>query len=203
MRRESNAEKPASSPDGVSFRRIAVLHGRFFAPLESMLSGWFIGLAARFTFASVLLLYYLNSAWGKFGAGPLGFINLDAGAYVSVLPKIMERHDYDPSALAFFPYHAIVYLGTWTEFILPIMIVAGLFARLAALGMIFFVIVQSYVDVAHHDLGARFVGSMFDRLPDGIILDQRLLWIFLLVVIVVHGAGRFSLDRLIARSCLR
>jgi putative oxidoreductase len=178
---------------------IVTLHGRFFSWLENALSGWFTGLAARFVFASVLLLYYLNSAWGKFGEGPLGFLRLDAGAYVSVLPKLMEANNYDPNALAFFPYHLIVYLGTWAEFVLPILIVAGLFARIAAAGMIVFVAVQSYVDVAQHGLGQRFVGAMFDRLPDAIIWDQRLLWIFVLAMIVVAGPGRFSADHLLAR----
>lgn len=175
------------------------LHDGIFSGLERALSGWFTGFAARFAFASVLLLYYLNSAWGKFGEGVFGFLSPSSGAYVSILPKVMEANGYDESALAWH-YDVIVYLGTWTEIVLPILILVGLFTRLAALGMIFFVIVQSYVDIVGHGIDAKSIGSMFDRLPDAVIWDQRLLWVFVLVVIVVHGAGRLSLDHLLARA---
>lgn len=175
------------------------LHDGVFSGLERTLSGWFTGVAARFAFASVLLLYYLNSAWGKFGDGVFGFLSPSSGAYVSILPKVMEANGYDESALAWY-YDVIVYLGTWTEIVLPILILVGLFTRLAALGMIFFVIVQSYVDIVGHGIDAKSIGSMFDRLPDAVIWDQRLLWVFVLAVIVVHGAGRLSLDHLLARA---
>ncbi len=179
------------------------LHDRLFGRIERIGTVWLTGLMARLVFASVLLTYYLNSAWGKLGKGPLGFLDLDAGAYVSIFPKTMEANGYDPSALAFFPYHVIVYFGTWSELLLPIMVVAGLFTRIAALGMIVFVIVQSYVDVSGFGLDAKSVGHPFDRLPDAIIWDQRLLWIFVLAVIAIGGAGKLSLDHLLARAWRR
>lgn len=190
---DERTSKPVG-PLGAAMR----LHGTFFSGLQAALAGWFTGLAARVVFASVLLLYYLNSSWAKFSDGIFGFLSPSSGAYVSILPKVMEARGYDETALAW-PYDVIVYLGTWTEFVLPLLIVVGLFSRLAALGMIFFVIVQSYVDVTQHGLDARSVGAMFDRMPDAIIWDQRLLWVFVLAIIVVHGAGRLSLDHLFTR----
>jgi putative oxidoreductase len=57
-------------------------------------------------------------------------------------------------------------LGTWTEFLLPILLLIGLFTRLAALGMAGFVVVQTWVDVMGH--GAA-LGSLFDRHANGLI----------------------------------
>ena len=55
----------------------------------------------------------------------------------------------------------IVVAGTVAEFILPILIAIGLFTRLAALGMIGFVIVQTLTDLFGHGgcRGCRFVGT--------------------------------------------
>ena len=36
---------------------------------------------------------------------------------------------------------------------------------------------------------AGTIGALFDRFPDSVILDQRLLWIFPLAYLVVKGAG--------------
>jgi putative oxidoreductase len=70
-----------------------------------------------------------------------------------------------------------VFLGTYAEFILPLMLVIGLFSRIAALGMMVFIAVQTFVDVTVHQIGAESIGSLFDRFPDAVIADQRLLWI--------------------------
>ncbi|MXU66206.1 DoxX family protein [Oceanomicrobium pacificus] len=176
--------------------RLAEFHNGLFLRLESLLAGWAIPTAARFTFASVLLFYYWNSSWTSFGDGITGFIFMDLGAYAKILPTQMEAVGYDPSQLNFF-YHLVVFFGNWAELILPLLIVIGLFSRLAALGMIGFVIVQSVVDVTGHGLDAKTIGAMFDRLSDGLIMDQRLLWIFLLVTLVLRGGGPLSVDRLI------
>jgi len=76
-----------------------------------------------------------------------------------------------------------------------------LLTRLAALGMIGFVIVQSVTDIVGHgvSIGAAANDTWFDRYSDGLILDQRAFWVFVLLVLVIRGAGPFSLDRLIAR----
>lgn len=42
-------------------------------------------------------------------------------------------------------------------------------------------------------------GRWFDRASDGLILDQRAMWMLLLVVLVIKGAGPLSLDHLLAR----
>ena len=79
---------------------------------------------------------------------------------------------------------------------MPLLIVAGLFTRLAALGMIGFVIVQTVVDVAFH--GAT-LGMLANGLPTELI-DQRLLWVSLLAALVFAGGGVVSLDRLARRT---
>ena len=174
------------------------LHHRFFHRLEAALDGWFLGLFARFVFAAVLLVYFWNAALTKLGSGLLGIVQLSPGAYIQILPGAMEAAGYDPSALALH-HHLIVYAGTYAEFILPALIVAGLFTRLAALGMIGFVAVQSYVDIAFHGADERTIGALFDRFADAAILDQRTLWLLPLVYLVVKGAGAISLDHLLAR----
>lgn len=178
---------------------IVRLHDRFFGRVQALTAGWFNGFAARFAFASLLLVYYLNSGWNKLGDGLFGFLSPSSGAYITILPPVMEQYGYDVSAIPFFPWHIIVLAGTWAEIVLPLLIVLGLFGRIAALGMIVFVIVQSYVDIVYLGLESKFVGAMFDRFPDAIIFDQRLLWILVLLVIVVNGPGKLSLDHLLAR----
>jgi putative oxidoreductase len=48
-------------------------------------------------------------------------------------------------------------------------------------------------------LDAVSIGSWFDRAPGGLILDQRAFWIFVLLVLVVRGAGPVSLDAVLGR----
>jgi putative oxidoreductase len=175
------------------------LHGRLFAAVESRFDGWFLGLLARFVFAAVLLGYYLNSAATKVGEGIAGFFTIGDNAYFQILPSVVEAHGYDASQVPFFPWDVIVIAGTYAEFILPLLIVAGLFTRLASLGMIGFILVQSTVDIAFHGADAKTVGAWFDNLSDATILDQRALWVFLLVYLMVKGAGAVSVDHLLAR----
>jgi len=177
---------------------ITRLHRKFFGSIQRTLQGWFPGLLARLTFASVLLFYFLNSASTKVGEGLAGLTQVQDGAYFQILPKVVERFDYDASQIPFFPHQIIVYLGTYSEFILPVLIVLGLFTRIAAVGMIIFVFVQSYVDITAHGLDAKTIGSPFDRVPDSLVLDQRALWVFLLAYLFIYGAGKFSLDHLFA-----
>ena len=171
---------------------------RWSKGVERILDGWFVGLPARLAFAAVLFGYYWNSALTKIGDGPLGFLRITDGAYVQILPSVMEANGYDSSALGL-QWHLVVALGTYAEFLLPVMIVAGLFTRLAALGMLVFVVVQSYVDVAFHGVDAETIGALFDRLPSSTIADQRALWAFLLVTLIVKGGGALSLDALLSR----
>ncbi len=90
--------------------------------------------------------------------------------------------------------YPLVLLGSWAEMILPLLILLGLFTRGAALGMVGFIIVQSLTDIFGHGADAATIGGWFDRASDALILDQRLLWVFLLLVLVVQGGGRYALD---------
>ena len=112
----------------------------------------------------------------------------------------MENVGYDPSALGLWHW-AVVTAGTWAEFILPLTILIGLFTRFSALGMIGFIVVQSLTDLYGHGLSgdAKFIGGWFDRIPDAMLMDQRLLWIFPLIVLVIKGAGALSVDRALMR----
>ena len=169
---------------------LSSLHNRFFERLSELTGTWFDGLVARFVFLSVLFQYYMSSIMTKFdGLLP------NAGAYAQIFPKTSELVGYDPGQLGLF-HHVVVFFGSYGELILPIMIVIGLFARLASLGMIIFIVVQSIVDIWGHMVKG---GQPFDAIPTDIIADQRLLWIFVLLIIVLRGSGALSLDRLLNR----
>ncbi len=179
------------------------LHNRIFALVQKYLQDWFLGLAARFVFAGVLLVYLLNSAKTKVGEGVTGFFSIADNAYFQILPSVVESYDYDASQVPFFPYDIIVAAGTYSEFILPILITIGLFTRIAALGMIGFVAVQSAVDILFHGADEKTIGALFDRFSDSVITDQRSLWVFLLIYLVIRGAGAISLDHLLLRKSQR
>ena len=175
------------------------IYGRITRALDSTFDAWFLGLLARFIFLAVLFVYFINSALTKVNDGVLGFFTIKDGAYAQILPAVFERFGYDASQVPIFPYGIIVAFGTYSEFILPILIVLGLFTRIAAFGMIVFVVVQSYVDVAFHQVDAATLGAWFDKLSNGAIMDQRFFWVFLLLYLVLRGPGLFSLDHLLGR----
>ena len=157
-------------------------------------------LLARFTFGAVPALYFWASALMKLGDGFFGFLFPSAGAYVQIFPHAMENIGYDPSALGLFHW-AVVTAGTWAKFILPLTILIGLYKRLSALGMNGFIVVQSLTDLYGHGLAgdAKFIGSWFDRIPDAMLMDQRMLWVFPLIVLVIKGTGALSIDRAFMR----
>lgn len=177
-------------------QKIFILHDRVFTLLSNALTPWLLPTAARFSFASVLLLFFWNSAKTKLGDG---IFTPSFGAYVQILPSKVEAAGYDSDLLSGFDT-LVVLLGTYAEFILPALVVIGLFTRLASLGMIGFIVMMSLVDITGHGVDPATVGQMFDRLPFGLIMDQRLLWIFVLLVPVLHGAGPISLDALLKRK---
>lgn len=154
---------------------------------------WLLPTLARFLFAAILMVYYLNSGLTKLGDGFAGLWTPSIGAYAQIFPRALEAAGYDVSTFALWQ-HLVVIAGTWTEFIFPVLIVIGLLTRLAALGMIGFVVVQSLTDVYGLGLGDE-VGAWFDRFPDAIIMDQRAMWVFLLIVLIIKGAGPLSFDR--------
>jgi len=171
------------------------LHNSTFEKLENIIGPWLPTLA-RFTFAATLLIYFWHSARLKIGEGVFGFLDISR-SYGQIFPRAFEAAGYDGSAMSTFQW-LVSLTGTWAEFVLPLLIIVGLFTRLAALGMIGFIIVQSLTDIYGHM--AEKYGVWFDRFSDGVILDQRLFWFTVLMILVVRGAGPLSVDRILARE---
>lgn len=178
---------------------ITRLQDRVFGLLNALAGDWFMGLAARLVFSSVLMVFFLHSAGTKVGDGFPGFLIADVGAYAQIIPPIAEAVTYDVSRISFIPWGLIVHLGTYTEFLLPVMILIGLFTRAASAAMIGFIAVMTFVDIQFHGVGPETIGSFFDRFHNAAIADQRLLWILPLIYLVLHGGGPVSVDRLIRR----
>lgn len=158
--------------------------------------GGIVPLLARFVFAAVLLIYFLRSGVTKLGDGFFGFLSPSDGAYIQIFPKAVEAAGYDTSQLNILHW-AIALGGTWAEFILPVLILLGLFTRLAALGMIGFTFVQSFVDVTGHGVGGKDLGAWFDGASGALIMDQRTLWVFVFIVLIARGGGALSFDRVL------
>ncbi|MGO4908882.1 DoxX family protein [Pseudorhodobacter sp. W20_MBD10_FR17] len=156
-------------------------------------------LLARLVFAAVLLFYFWASATTKLGPGLTGVLIPSDGAYIQIFPKTTEAFGYDFSRFGVFHY-LVVLAGTLAEFLLPLLIVIGLFTRLAALGMIGFIAVQSVVDIYGHGVTGDSLGALFDRASDALIWDQRLMWVFLLAVLVLKGGGLLSVDGVLRRG---
>lgn len=171
------------------------VHNSIFGAIERLLNGWALGLLARLVFSSVTLLFFWNSAKTKIGDG---IFSPSTGAYAQIFPKKFEAAGYDESAMSSLDT-LIVLMGTYAEFLLPLLILIGLFTRLSSAAMIGFIVVMSIVDITGHGADAKTIGMVFDRFQDGVILDQRLLWIFPLVYLIVKGAGAVSVDALVAK----
>ena len=155
-------------------------------------------LLARFTFAAVLLMYFWNSAQTKLGAGFFGFLRPSDGAYIQIFPRTAEAAGYDFSQLTALHW-AVATAGALAELTLPLLIVLGLFTRLAALGLIVFTAVQSLTDIYGHGVAGDDLGRWFDAASGSLIADQRSFWVFLLLTLVFTGAGPYSLDRVLCR----
>ncbi|MGB8622635.1 MAG: DoxX family protein [Paracoccaceae bacterium] len=150
-----------------------------------------VAFLARAVFASVLLRFFLNSFLTKID----GF-GLSAGAYIQILPRQMEAAGYDPSQIAF-PLQLVVLAGTLAELVLPALVVLGVATRPAALAMMGFVVMMSFTDIFGHGVETQTIGALFDGDPFGTILDQRLMWLFLLSIPAWLGGGSISLDAFI------
>jgi putative oxidoreductase len=187
-----SAERPASPS---FFSQIHGFWKEITDAIEWLTAAWLPGLTARFVFAATLLVYYWNAALTKIDGS---IFALTTGAYAQIVPPVIEAAGYDTTAVAL-PWTLLVYAGTYAEFVLPVLVVIGLFGRLAALGMLGFIVVQSYVDMAFHGVDAETAGAWFDRFPDAVIFDQRLLWAFPLIYLVLKGPGLLSLDGLLGR----
>ncbi|MHA6262710.1 DoxX family protein [Arenibacterium sp. CAU 1754] len=176
------------------------LYARIIHTLEYGVGPIVMPALARFLFAALFIVYYWNSAVTKLGGSLSGLINPSFNAFAQIFPKAAEAASYDVTQATSFQ-KLVILGGTWAEFILPALIIIGLLTRPAAFGMIGFVIVQSLTDLFGHGAinDGKTLGAWFDGAPDSIILDQRALWVILLLVLVFRGAGPLSLDRLVAR----
>lgn len=162
---------------------------------------WLVPTLARLVFAGVLFYYFWQSGVSKiaFDQGVSGWLTPTDGAFAQIFPKAAEAVLYDVGQMTFLQ-KVIAVAGGWAEILLPLALVLGLFTRLSAIGMIGFVAVQSLTDVYAHGvkLGAGANDAWFDRYSDGLLLDQRAFWVFLLIVLLIKGAGPLSLDRLLS-----
>ena len=151
-------------------------------------------LLARFVFAATLLVYFWTSALTKLGDGALGFLRPSVGAHAQIFPRQMEAVTYDIDKLTLYHW-AVVEAGMLAEFLLPALIVLGLFTRPAALAMIGFLALQTATDVVAFQ--APF-GHWFDGETAGLI-DQRGFWLLTLISLVLLGGGPLSVDRLLQK----
>lgn len=180
--------------------RLISLHNSLFKAVERH-GDSLLPFLSRLVFAGVLLMYFWASGMTKLGDGIFGFLAPSDGAYAQIFPKQFEAAGYDSGQLGVLHW-AVAVAGTWAEFLLPLMIVIGLFTRMAALGMIGFVTVQSLTDLYGHGGIAHpeTVGAWFDRIPDSVIMDQRAFWILVLITLVIKGAGAVSVDRILQNA---
>ncbi|MCV6546015.1 MAG: DoxX family protein [Cohaesibacter sp.] len=179
--------------------QLQLLHQRIFQIIETALNGWFLGLVARLVFGSVLFFLFFNAGLGKLGEGFFGLFSPSAGAYAQVVPHIAEAVVYDTSKIAFFPWTIIVIAGTIAEIVLPITILTGLFTRVSSLAFIGVIAVMTFVDITLHGVGAETIGAFFDQQHNAEISDQRLLWIFPLLYLIIKGPGKISLDYVLSK----
>ncbi|SMN16144.1 INTEGRAL MEMBRANE PROTEIN (Rhomboid family) [uncultured Candidatus Thioglobus sp.] len=117
---------------------------------------------------------HLYVADAFFRAGLLKFQNWDTTLY-------LFENDYQ---VPFLPWELAAYLGTAAELILPVFLVLGLATRLVAVKLFFFniVAVVSYPVI--------WQGGFYDHK----------LWGVMLLVSVIYGQGKFSLDSLIFKQ---
>ncbi len=165
-------------------------HNALFAPLDRH-AHMIVPTLARVVFILVLFFYFWNSAMSKFDGS---IFSPTAGAFGQMFPKAAEAALYDVTQLNIFQ-RIVILFGTLAEIVLPVLLVVGLLTRLAAIGMIGFILVQTLVDVTGHGvpLGSYLVSAQG-------LIDQRTMWVFLFLVLIIKGAGPLSLDRLLKLS---
>jgi putative oxidoreductase len=82
--------------------------------------------------------------------------------------------------------------GTFGETVFPVLLIAGLLGRYSAAGL-FAVNIMAVVSYAHVLLSEGFEAA----------LAQHYLWGFMLLVLVIFGPGRWSLDHLLGQRSTR
>jgi len=124
-----------------------------------------------------LLLARFYVGWAFFSSGLTKLNNWDSTLF-------LFEEEY---AVPLLPYELAAYLGTAAELVLPILLMAGLASRFAALGLFFvnIVAVISLEDIA----AAAYI--------------EHVLWGTLLLQVIIFSGGRFTLDRVIEHKLLK
>ncbi|MBM3117251.1 DoxX family protein [Jeongeupia naejangsanensis] len=129
--------------------------------------------------------------WGESQVAKLApLLALAARLYVArafFLSGLTKIRDWDTTLLLFTEeYHVPILapavaapLATAGELVLPVLLVLGLFGRFAAAGLF---VVNIVAVISYPDLGAAEI-------------KDHVLWGVMLVYLVVHGCGAWSLDR--------
>lgn len=80
----------------------------------------------------------------------------------------------------YLPVEVAAFMGTAGEIILPIMLIIGLGARFGAAGLL---IMTAVIELTYKHF------------------DVHYMWALLLLVVLIQGAGKWSLDNIIKRKC--
>lgn len=119
-------------------------------------------------------------------------------AKVFFLSGLTKIRDWDTTVLLFedeydvplLPPEIAAALGTFGELVFPVLLALGLLTPLGALGLTF--------------VNLMAVVSYWSFLKDAEpALAQHIYWGVLLLVTLLHGPGRLSLDALICRKCIK
>ena len=145
---------------------------RTFAAIEPGLAAIAGHLVAPLALATRLYVgwVFVKSGWLKVGDWSQTLSLFESEYHVPLLPP-----------------HAAAYAGAGGELVFGALVMAGLLGRAGALGL-FAVNAMAVISYRHVLLGDGFDAA----------LGQHVLWGFMLLTLVVHGPGRWSLDGLAA-----
>ena len=110
-----------------------------------------------------------------------GRTKVDDGSWLTIsdTSKFLFQEEYSAVPL---PSEFAAYMATYAEHLFPILIVIGLFTRLSALAL----------------LGMTLVIQIFVY-PEA-WWSVHVIWVALAMVLIVRGAGRFSVDALLVKK---
>jgi len=128
----------------------------------------------------LFLRLYVADAFFRSGLTKLGSWDSQM-PFLSSGARYLFKNEY---SVPFIPWELAAYLGTAAELILPVFLVLGLATRLSALALFLFNIIAVV---------------SYPVLWEGGYYDHKL-WGVLLLVIVIYGQGKVSLDRIICRQ---
>lgn len=146
---------------------------------------------SRFAFAATILPWFTISALSRFPGHDLSMGPAVDGWFVTIGAVYAYLPDSVATGQAMPDTAGMAYVAgmSLAELVLPLLIVAGLAARWAAVGLVLHQALAMAIASPVEWAGALFDASPFDMLP-----DQLLLWCALLAPVMIHGAGPLSLD---------